>query len=129
MGLTTDQIAIKEHLKNFVSNWKTNNGVTSAVLKGDELAHFVSDLQAEIKSTTSFIPATGNTLILYSGKSPSGDFLWKDMNNFCTTNPDFYYITHTDAGAILWEADFEDEVINAIGDQSLATRVLSGKDF
>lgn len=41
MGLSTDQIAIKEHLKNFVSNLKANHGIDPTdVLEGDILACF-----------------------------------------------------------------------------------------
>ena len=78
MGLSTDQIAIKEHLKNFVSNWKANHGIDPTdVLEGDILASFVGDLQTEIRNTTSFIPTKSNTLILYSGEAPSGKYLWQ----------------------------------------------------
>ena len=130
MGLSTDQIAIKEHLKNFVSNWKANHGIDPTdVLEGDILASFVGDLQTEIRNTTSFIPTKSNTLILYSGEAPSGKYLWQEMGDFCTNNPDFYYISGTDAGAILWEPDFELEVKKAIGDPDLSTRVLSGKAY
>lgn len=47
MGLSTDQIAIKEHLKNFVSNLKANHGIDPTdVLEGDILACFaVANIQ------------------------------------------------------------------------------------
>lgn len=89
---------------------------------------FTKGLQEKILSDAPLNGKSGQTLILYTGQSQStGNELWREMNGFCEANPDFYYITNTDGGAVLWEPDFQDSIQKAIGDRAVATQVLSGK--
>lgn len=130
MALSDSEKIIKNELKSFVKEWRTKHpSASSGVLKDSDLIEFVNDLQTEILHKTSFIPRSGNKLILYSGKNSNGEEIWKEVEYFCKQNPDYYYISSTEAGKILWENDFKEAVINAIGDRAVAERVLSGKDY
>ena len=130
MALSDSEKKIKDELKNFVKEWRIKHpNVPSGVLKNSDLIEFVNDLQSEILHKTSFIPESGSYLILYSGNNSNGEGIWKGMEDFCKQNPDFYYITSTEAGKILWEIDFQETIKDTIGDRYVAERVLSGKDY
>lgn len=129
MPLTDKQKTIKEDLKKFVNEWRSKNEIHyDGALTQDDLIKFTKGLQEKILSDAPLNGKSGQTLILYTGQSQStGNELWREMNGFCEANPDFYYITNTDGGAVLWEPDFQDSIQKAIGDRAVATQVLSGK--
>lgn len=126
--LTKNQEKILDELIDDIETWRKNIS-HSGKLEKSELIQFVDWLQKDIINKTSFLPESGSNLILYSGKDSNGEDIWKEMKDFCEKNPDFYYISKTDAGTILWEKEFQDKIIETIGDRSIAERVLSGREW
>ena len=112
--MSPDQTKILDSLVEFINEWKGSD-----ILTGEELKNFVSDLQSEILKTTSFVNADASKLILYSGKATDGKYLYEKMDVFCKSNPEFYYITNTDAGTMLWDERFEKAVYSRIKDEAL----------
>ena len=131
MAGTIEPNPILNELVDFVNGWKSQKGISQiTVLSGDILTDFVNDLQNKIVEVAPLSGKPGQTLILYSGKSPStGKNIYAELEEFCKTNSDFYYITNTDGGAVLWKEQFQKAIIEVIGDRATATRILSGKGF
>ena len=131
MGLTTEQKKLLNDLIDFVKKWRLNNGLSdSEDLSNADLINFTRELQTKISNDVSMSGKSGQTLILYTGKSvEKGNWLWKEMDGFCQSNPDYYYISSTDGGAILWHEEFQDAIKETIGDPVVVERILSGKNL
>lgn len=130
MELTDLESELLNELVLFVETWRVNNSVNEDVLEGDNLTKFVSDLQTKIVDTVSLEGSRGQTLILYTGSSvETGKKLPEGLSDFCKNNSDYYYITSTEGGDILWHTKFKDAIIKTIGDDDIANRVLSGCEF
>lgn len=61
--------------------------------------------------TTSFVNADASKLRLYSGKATDGKYLYEKMDVFFKSNPEFYYITNTDAGLFYGMKDLKKQFI------------------
>lgn len=114
--LTENQKYLLQDLVDKIESWREINGINTDYknykLSNEETAAFTKWLQDTIKESVSFIPEKGTKLILYSGNTPAGVPLWKELSesDFLENNPDFYYISNTDPGAILWKEPYETAV-------------------
>ena len=131
MALTELQESLLNELTNYVDNWRKNNGIDgSDALEGDALVKFVLDIQQEIMDNVSMDGKSGQTLILYTGTSvETGNKLYVDIDEYCKINSEYYYISSTDGGSILWLDDFKEAIIDAIGDKDVANKILSGCEY
>ena len=134
MELTERQNNLLNELVQYIDNWRLKNKIfKEGSLDDEELKNFVKDVQTEIKNKVSMDGKSGQTLLLYTGKSvETGNWIWQEMERVCKSNSEYYYISSTDGGSILWEQKFQDAVKKAIInknvlDEDKAIRVLSGK--
>lgn len=110
-----------EFLIGFVESWRSDNGITgSSPLTGDDLAQFAKNLQTTIASSVSFDGE--GTLVLYSGVD------YESIASYCSnSNGQYYMISQTEAGKVLWDEEFRRAVTEAIGDDATALKFLEGK--
>lgn len=134
-NLTDDQKQLLQSLVDKIEGWPKANGIDpdykNHELTNEEAAKFVKWLQDTITSEASFLPKSGDKLILYSGNTSTGNPLWRELKegDFLKNNPDFYYISDTDPGAILWKEPYETAITNALGSSELKNQVLYGQKF
>jgi hypothetical protein len=84
-----------------IYGWRKDNISYNDELSSSDLAKFAKYVQKQISDKVSFsAPNNESVLILYTG------VYYKDVDQFCKDNSDFYYISNTDA-SLLWENEFQ----------------------
>ncbi|MBP3339273.1 MAG: hypothetical protein J6L69_07705 [Lachnospiraceae bacterium] len=130
MALTEEQNDLLKKMVKFVKEWESDDPEYNGLIRDKYLVEFVTELQEKIYNDISMNGKNGQTLLLYTGKSvEKNNDIWKEMDSFCENNPEYYYISNTDAGSILWEKEFQQAIKDAIGDKTISTQLLSGKEW